>query len=59
MSAIAPRSIDPPDGQHPVVVAMAIFMSGLFAIVAVLVLATRGPASRRRRATPRRPRPLR
>ncbi len=34
-----------PTRLHPAVVAMAIFMSGLFAIVAVLVFATRGGAS--------------
>ena len=43
MNAAVPRPIDPePVGQHPAVVGVAIFMAGLFAIVLVLVLATRG-----------------
>lgn len=47
MNVLAHRPIAPdPPGLHPVVIALAIFMSGLFAIVAVLVLATRGPEER-------------
>ena len=41
MSASAPYQPEPAR-FHPAVVAAAIFMSGLFAIVLVLVLATRG-----------------
>jgi nitrite reductase (NO-forming) len=42
VSTIDPRLTYQPTRTHPLVVAMAIFMSGLFAIVLVLVLATRG-----------------
>ena len=45
MSAHAPSPVEAvPVRDHPAVVAIAIFMSGLFAIILILVLATRGPA---------------
>ncbi len=52
MSAHASSPVEPvPVHDHPAVVAIAIFMSGLFAIVLILVLATRGPAAERQAAS--------
>jgi nitrite reductase (NO-forming) len=52
MSTINPPIHPQPTSTHPLVVAMAIFMSGLFAIVLLLVLVTRDGGSSAASTTP-------